>query len=147
MLGRPGGAPAMLLSKQRNGDFLVLVLKPGPQTWADGEALADAMNAALTGMSTRLSSWEDLIVNRLTGPEPIKTGEVRYELPPGHDDASPSQIAIYGGPGSGDLASWVVQFAIAHDVSWEDGNALVGRLQALASHLAIVPGRHHAPHS
>lgn len=142
MLGRPGDAPLLLLRKQPNGDFLVLELKPAPDAWTSGEAMAATLNAACTRIGSRRSSADDCIIDRLTGPRPIKTGEVRHESPPGRDDVSPNVIEIYGGPGSGDLADWVVQLDVAHSVSWHEGNEIAMRLNALSCRLALVPGRH-----
>ncbi len=81
MLRRSGDAPLLLLGKQPSGDFLVLVLKPGPDAWAGGEAMAATLNAACTGIGTRRSSADDRIIDRLTGPRPIETGDVRYASP------------------------------------------------------------------
>ena len=142
MLGRPGDGPMLLLRKQPNGDFLVLELKPGPDAWAEGDAMAATLNAACTEISTRRSTADDCTIDRLTGPRPIETGEVRYASPPGRDDVSPDVIEIYGGPGSGDLADWVIRVEIAHSVSWPDGQEIVRRLRGLANRLALVPGRH-----
>lgn len=144
MLGRPGDAPALLLDKRPDGDFLVLELKPGPEAWAEGEALAAVLGPACTAVGTRRSDGEDRLFDRLTGPKPIETAEVRYASPPGRDDVSPDMIEIYGGPGSGDLADLVVLLSLAHEVSWSDGQAIVQRLKAAASRLAIIPGRHRA---